>query len=95
MENYLTVTATINYIVRKLNLKIKKIKKIVKQTKLLFQTMMHGLTNESIIFKISCWIIIVFLLNLVHKRFKYVTAKYVCKRYPPLLTSYLIELLDD
>ena len=31
MENYLTVTATINYIVRKLNLKIKKV--INKKTK--------------------------------------------------------------
>ena len=52
--------------------------------------MTHTLTNESIIFNISCCVVLVFTLNLVPKRFKYVTVKCVCKRYPPLFTSTLI-----
>ena len=35
-------------------------------------------------------VVIVFTLNLVPERFKYVTAKCICKLYPPLLTSTLI-----
>ena len=49
---------------------------------------MQSLTNESIIFNISCVFVFVFSLNLVPERYKYVTAK----RYPPLLTSTLIAL---
>ena len=48
--------------------------------------MTHGLTNESIIFNISCWFVFVFIINLVPERYKYVTIKCVFKRNPPLLT---------
>ena len=43
-------------------------------------------------FNISCWFVIVYTLNLVPERFKYVTAKCVCQRYPPLTTSSLIAI---
>ena len=45
------------------------------------------LTNLSIIFNISCVVVIVFILNLDPARYKYVTIKCIFKRYPPLLTS--------
>ena len=40
-------------------------------------------------FNISCWFVILFTLNLVPGRFKYITIKCECKLYPPLLTSTL------
>ena len=60
---------------------------------LLVPTVLTVLTNTSIIFNISCLLVIVFTLNQVPEQFKNVTVKCVLKLYPLLHTSTLIEFI--